>query len=51
MVGSTPYRVYEDLLRDHLHLGGPDMLKVIFDRQLRQNTPGTFKTRLLRQGS
>ena len=43
-------RVYEELLRDHLHLGRPDMLKVVFDRQIRRNTPGTFKTRLLRQG-
>jgi hypothetical protein len=43
-------RVYEDLLRDHLHLGRPDMLKVIFDRRLQRNTPTTFKTRLLRQG-
>jgi hypothetical protein len=43
-------RVYEALLRDHLHLGRPDMLKVVFDRQIRRNTPGTFKTRLLRQG-
>jgi hypothetical protein len=22
-------RVYEDLLRDHLHLGRPDMLKIV----------------------
>jgi hypothetical protein len=43
-------RVYEDLLRDHLHLGRPDMLKVVFDRQIRRTTPGTFKTRLLRHG-
>jgi hypothetical protein len=43
-------RVYEDLLREHLHLGRPDMLKVVFDRQIRRNTPGPFKTRLLRQG-
>jgi hypothetical protein len=43
-------RVYEDLLRDHLHLGRPDMVKVMFDRRIQQNTPGTFKTRLLRQG-
>jgi hypothetical protein len=42
--------VYEDILRDHLHLGRPDTLKVVFDRQIRRNTPGTFKTRLLRQG-
>lgn len=43
-------RVYEDLLRDHLHLGRPDMVKVMFDRRIQRNTPGTFKTRLLRQG-
>jgi hypothetical protein len=43
-------RVYEDLLRDHLHLGRPDMLKVIFDRRIQHNTPGPFKTRLLREG-
>jgi hypothetical protein len=43
-------RVYEDLLRDHLHLGRLDMLKVVFDREIRRNTPGTFKTRVLRQG-
>jgi DNA-binding transcriptional ArsR family regulator len=43
-------RVYEELLRDHLHLGRPDMLKVIFDRQIRRNTPTTCTTRLLRQG-
>jgi hypothetical protein len=43
-------RVYEDLVRGHRHLGRPDMLKVVFDRQIRRNTPGTFKTRLLGQG-
>lgn len=43
-------RVYEDLLRDHLHLGRPDMVKVLFGRRIHRNTPGTFKTRLLRQG-
>lgn len=43
-------RVYEDLLREHLHLGRPDMLKVVFDRRIQRNTPGVFKTRVLRQG-
>lgn len=43
-------RVYEQLLRDHLHLGRPDMLKVIFDRRIQRNTPSSFKTRVLRQG-
>jgi hypothetical protein len=43
-------RVYETLLREHLHLGRPDMLKVIFDRQIRRNTPSVYVTRILRQG-
>jgi hypothetical protein len=43
-------RVYEALLRDHLHLGRPDMLKVIFGRQIRRNTPSVYVTRILRQG-
>ncbi|MDR7537680.1 MAG: hypothetical protein QN183_15150, partial [Armatimonadota bacterium] len=29
-------RVYEQLLRDHLHLGRADMVKVIFGRQIRK---------------
>jgi len=43
-------QVYEQLLRDHLQLGRPDMLQVVFDRQIRKTTPGTFKTRVLRRG-
>ncbi len=43
-------RVYEELLRDHPHLGRPDILQVIFDRQIRGHTPSPFKTRVLRQG-
>jgi hypothetical protein len=43
-------RVYEALLRDHLHLGRPDMLKVIFDRRIYRNTPSVYVTRILRQG-
>jgi hypothetical protein len=43
-------RVYEALLRDHLHLGRPDLVKVIFDRRIQRNTPLAFATRVLRQG-
>jgi hypothetical protein len=43
-------RVYAELLRDHLHLGRPDLLKVVFDRQIRKTTPSAFATRVLRQG-
>lgn len=43
-------RVYEEVLRDHLHLGRADMLKVIFGRRIQKNTPTVFATRILRQG-
>jgi hypothetical protein len=43
-------RVDEELLRDHLHLGRPDLLKVVFDRQIRKNTPSVFRTHVLRHG-
>src|SRR4030095_17216132 len=42
--------VYAQRLRDHLQLGRPDLLQVVFDRQIRKTTPGTFKTRVLRRG-
>ena len=38
------------MLRDHLHLGCPDLVKVIFDRRIYRNTPSAFATRVLRQG-
>jgi hypothetical protein len=38
-------RVYEQLLRDHLLLGRPDLLKVVFDRQIRTTTPGGSRRR------
>jgi hypothetical protein len=43
-------RVYEAMLRDHLHMGRPDLVKVIFDRRIYRNTPSAFATRVLRQG-
>jgi len=38
------------MLRDHLHLGCPDLVKVIFDRRIYRNKPSAFATRVLRQG-
>lgn len=43
-------RVYEQLLRDHLHLGRLDMVTLLFDRRVQRNTPSVFQTCLLRQG-
>jgi len=47
---ATLNRLYEHLLKDHLHLGRLDMVKVIFDRRIPRTTSATFKTRILRQG-
>jgi len=44
-------RLYEPLLKDHLHLGRLDMVKVLFDRRITRRTPGRFATRVLRQGA
>jgi len=43
-------RMYEQLLRDHLHLGRLDMVKVMFDRRITKRTRSRFETRVLRQG-
>ena len=43
-------RTYEHLLKDHLHLGRLDMVKVIFDRRIPRTTSARFQTRILRQG-
>jgi hypothetical protein len=47
---QTLNRVYEPLLKEHLHLGRLDMIKVLFDRRITRRTPGRFATRVLRQG-
>lgn len=43
--------VYEQVLRDHLHLGRLDMVKVLFDRRITRRTPSKFQTRVLRTGT
>ena len=43
-------RMYEQLLRDHLHFGRLDMVKIMFDRRITKRTPSRFQTRVLRQG-
>jgi hypothetical protein len=48
---ATLNRLYERVLSEHLHLGRPDMLKVMFDRRIIRTTPGRFATRVLRDGT
>jgi len=44
-------RVYEQVLKEHLHVGRPDLVKVAFDRRITRRTPGRFATRILRAGT
>ena len=41
---------FEELIRDNLDLGRPDRLQLVFERQVRKNTPGPFRTRVNQDG-
>jgi len=43
--------MYDQLLRDQLHMGQADMVQVVFDRRIRRNTPTDFFTRIVRHDS
>ena len=43
-------RWFEGVIRDHLDVGRPDQVALIFDRRISRRTPGTFRTRVLTQG-
>jgi hypothetical protein len=38
---------FEQVIRDNLDLGRPDRVSLIFARQVRRNTPGRFRTRVI----
>jgi hypothetical protein len=38
---------FEEVLRDNLDLGRPDRIQLLFDRQVRRNTPSSFRTRVV----
>jgi hypothetical protein len=40
---------FEQVIRDNLDLGRPDRISLIFARQVRRNTPGRFRTRVITQ--
>jgi hypothetical protein len=40
---------FEQVIRDNLDLGRPDRVSLIFARQVRRNTPGRFRTRVITQ--
>jgi hypothetical protein len=41
---------FEGLIRDHLDLGRPDQVVLVFDRKLTPRTPGRFRTRVVTRG-
>lgn len=41
---------FEAVIRDHLDLGRPDQVSLIFDRRVTKKTPGSFRTRVITQG-
>ncbi len=38
---------FEQTIRDNLDIGRPDQVSLIFNRQVRRNTPGGFRTRVI----
>ena len=41
---------FESVIRDHLDVGRPDQVALIFDRCITRRTPGAFRTRVLIKG-
>lgn len=41
---------FEGVIRDHLDIGRPDQVMLIFDRRIHRCTPGRFRTRVLTDG-
>lgn len=41
---------FEEVIRDHLDLGRPDKIQLIFNRRVSKRTPGRFRTRVITSG-
>lgn len=42
--------LFEEIIRENLDIGRPDMVQLIFDRRVTKRTPGRFRTRVLTDG-
>jgi hypothetical protein len=42
--------LFEEIIRENLDLGRPDMVQLIFNRRVTKRTPGPFRTRVLTDG-
>jgi len=38
---------FEEVIRDHLDLGRPEQVRLVFDRRITRRTPGHFQTRVI----
>jgi hypothetical protein len=47
---QTGRAFFEGVIRDHLDVGRPDQVVLIFDRKLMPHTPGRFTTRVVTRG-
>jgi len=43
-------RFFEQIIRDHLDLGRPDNVQILFNRPVGKRTPGRFRTRVITAG-
>jgi hypothetical protein len=43
-------RLFEEIIREHLDLGRPEQVRLIFERRVIKHTPGRFRTRVITQG-
>jgi hypothetical protein len=41
---------FEQLIRDHLDVGRPESVSLIFDRRINRRTPGTWRTKVITTG-
>jgi hypothetical protein len=41
---------FEGMIRDHLDIGRPSQVALIFDRTITKRTPGTFRTKVITKG-
>lgn len=41
---------FEEVIREHLDLGRPSRVQLLFDRKIIKTTPGTFRTRVITNG-
>ena len=42
--------LFEQIIREHLDLGRPSQVQLIFDRRVTRRTPGRFRTRVITEG-